>query len=131
MPENPLLTVVMAVDDDDVSLALIQTTLEEGGFKVITASSGEEAIRTIDAEKARDLSGLVTDVQLGGELSGWDIARHARELSPSLPVVYITSDSEHEWESKGVPNSILLAKPFAPAQLVVALATLMNAVPAP
>ena len=32
-----------------------------------------------------------------------------------------------DWASKGVPNSIMLEKPFAPAQLVTAVATLLNA----
>jgi hypothetical protein len=34
-----------------------------------------------------------------------------------------------DWASKGVPHSIMLAKPFAPAQLVTALANLLNAAP--
>jgi hypothetical protein len=34
-----------------------------------------------------------------------------------------------DWAVKGVPNSIMLAKPFAPAQLVTALAQLLNAAP--
>ena len=34
-----------------------------------------------------------------------------------------------EWASKGVPNSIMLAKPFAAAQLVTAVSQLLNAVP--
>jgi hypothetical protein len=31
-----------------------------------------------------------------------------------------------EWASQGVPNSILLHKPFAPAQLVLAITQLLN-----
>jgi hypothetical protein len=34
-----------------------------------------------------------------------------------------------DWASKGVPNSIMLAKPFAPAQLVTAVSQLLNASP--
>jgi hypothetical protein len=33
------------------------------------------------------------------------------------------------WASQGVPNSIMLAKPFAPAQLVTAVSNLLNAGP--
>ena len=43
---------------------------------------------------------------------------HAREVT--------RSDSAEDWASKGVPNSIMLAKPFAPAQLVTAVAQLIN-----
>jgi hypothetical protein len=34
-----------------------------------------------------------------------------------------------EWASKGVPNSVMLAKPFAPAQLVTAVSQLLNTLP--
>jgi len=43
-----------------------------------------------------------------------------------MPIVYMTGDSADEWPSKGVPNSILLTKPFAPAQLVTAVSQLLN-----
>jgi CheY-like chemotaxis protein len=71
---------------------------------------------------------LVTDVNLGvGKLTGWDVARRAREVTQDLAIVYMTGDSAGEWASRGVPNSILLTKPFAPAQLITAVSQLMNA----
>ena len=42
-----------------------------------------------------------------------------------MPVVYMTGTHGEEWASKGVPNSVLLLKPFAPAQLVTAVSTLL------
>ena len=70
---------------------------------------------------------LVTDINLGRDkLDGWEVARHAREADPAFPVVYMSGDSAEDWASKGVPNSIMLAKPFAPAQLVTAVAQLLN-----
>ena len=50
----------------------------------------------------------------------------ARELAPAMPIVYMSGDSTHEWASQGVPGSVMLAKPFAPAQLVTAVATLVT-----
>jgi len=45
-----------------------------------------------------------------------------REKDPTLPVVYITgSDGAASWTSQGVPNSVLLEKPFQPERLVAAL----------
>jgi hypothetical protein len=43
---------------------------------------------------------------------------------PVFPVVYMSGDSAEDWGSK---NSIMLAKPFAPAQLVTAVSQLLNA----
>lgn len=39
----------------------------------------------------------------------------------------MSGDSAEDWGSKGVPNGIMLAKPFAPAQLVTAISQLLNA----
>ena len=61
---------------------------------------------------------VVTDINLVGQLDGWEVARAARENEPAMPVIYMTGTHGEEWASKGVPNSVLLAKPFAPAQLV-------------
>ena len=69
---------------------------------------------------------LVTDINLGRDkLNGWDVARHAREIDPGFPVIYMSGDSAEDWASKGVPNSVMLSKPFAPAQLVTAVSQLL------
>lgn len=57
---------------------------------------------------------LITDINMPGPLKGWDVARQARELIPDIPVIYMTADAAHQWSSMGVPNSLLLRKPFAP-----------------
>jgi CheY-like chemotaxis protein len=71
---------------------------------------------------------LVTDINLGSSnIDGWAVARHAREIDPSFPVVYMSGNDAADWASMGVPNSIMLEKPFAPAQLVTAVSQLINA----
>jgi len=70
---------------------------------------------------------LVTDIKLGSSTTGWDVARHARELKPEMPVVYMTGSESNDWPSLGVPNSILVPKPFAPAQVITAVSQLLNA----
>ena len=59
-------------------------------------------------------------------MSGWEVAKRARELNPGFPIVYMTGAAGGDWMSHGVPHSILLEKPFAPAQLVTAVAQLLN-----
>jgi DNA-binding response OmpR family regulator len=66
---------------------------------------------------------------LKGRLSGWEVAAQIREVDPGFPVIYMSGVHADEWPSKGVPNSIMLAKPFAPAQLVIAVSNLLNRVP--
>jgi DNA-binding response OmpR family regulator len=68
----------------------------------------------------------VTDISLRGEMDGWEVAQQAREIDPEFPIVYVSGASAADWASKGVPNSIMLEKPFAPAQLVTAMSNLLN-----
>ena len=127
MPDSSVPNIVLAVDDDPLVLDLMQSALEEGGFGVTCAGSAAAAIALIEADRARNFVALVTDVNLSRKVSGWDVARRARELNPALPVVYISGDRGHEWEAQGVPESIMLQKPYAAAQLVVAVAGLVTA----
>jgi DNA-binding response OmpR family regulator len=57
---------------------------------------------------------------------GWEVARAARNAVPDMPVVYISGDSARDSSSEGVPNSIMLEKPFALPQLVTAISQLLN-----
>lgn len=104
---------------------VLEASFEEGGFAVLLASTAEEAIKSLDTS-GKEVRALVTDIDLGGDLSGWEVARHARELKPDIPVVYMTGGEVNEWSVKGVPNSILIPKPFAPSQVLTAVAQLLN-----
>jgi hypothetical protein len=79
----------------------------------------------LEAE-GRAYKALVTDVDLPGGASGWDVAHRARELFSDLPVVYTTAGNAHEWSANGVPNSVLITKPYAGVQVTTALAQLLN-----
>ena len=116
---------VLIVDDEALILHTFQDAFEEGGFAVATAATAEKAMALLEAEGAA-YKALVTDVNLGGKLTGWDVAKRSRELVPDMPVVYITGAAADEWASNGVPNSILINKPFAPAQLLTAVSQLLN-----
>jgi DNA-binding NtrC family response regulator len=122
--ENPL--VILVVEDEQLLQSIVEEALTEGGFETVIASSAEKAMELLDSSE-RKFRALVTDVNLGrNKPSGWEIARHAREINPDFPVVYMSGDSAEDWASQGVPHSIMLAKPFAPAQLVTAVSQLLN-----
>jgi len=122
------LPVILVVEDDQAIQSIVEDTLSEGGFEVAIAASGEEAATLLSANKGQ-YQALVTDIGLLGRFDGWEVARRARETDPDYPVVYMSGKHVEDWASKGVPNSIMLAKPFAPAQLVTAVSQLLNAGP--
>ena len=117
--------VILVIEDEEAIQSLVEDALTEGGFEPAIAASGEEAL-TLLKGRAGSYRGLVTDITLRGRIDGWEVARQAREIDPQFPVVYMSGASAEDWGSKGVPNSIMLSKPFAPAQLVTAISNLLN-----
>jgi len=124
------LPVILVIEDEYPVQGMVEEWLTEGGFSADILSSGEEAL-TLFKSGLKNYKALVTDVGLKGRLSGWDIARRIREIDPAFPTVYMTGAAGSEWASQGVPNSILLTKPFAPAQLITAVSQLLNAAAPP
>ena len=119
------LLVIIVVEDDQAVQGIVEDALIEGGFETAIAASGDEAVTLLQGNNGK-YRALVTDIDLGGRINGWEVAKRAREIDPEFPVIYMTGASGHDWPSHGVPNSILLTKPFAPAQLVTAVSSLLN-----
>lgn len=115
---------VLVVEDEPLIWMELEDALRDGGYSPVLSATGEDAVSRL--EGANEMRALVTDVNLGAGMPGWDVARHARELFPDMPVVYVTSVSREEWSAQGVPKSILIQKPFAPAQLITAISQLLN-----
>jgi DNA-binding response OmpR family regulator len=116
---------ILVIEDDKEIQVIIEDALAESGFEPAIAASGEEAVTLLKGLKGA-YRALVTDIALAGRIDGWEIARQARVIDPAFPVVYMSGASAEEWPSRGVPNSVMLLKPFAPAQLVTAVSNLLN-----
>ena len=106
----------------------LQDVFEEAGYTVHRAATGHEAIAAVETE-GKSFSGVVTDIKLGGGPDGWQVARRARETCPRFPIVYTSGDSAHEHTANGVPDSIMVQKPFVPAQIITAISTLLTSAP--
>lgn len=116
---------VLVVEDEPTVLMFLEEALEEGGYIVVSARSGGEALNVL-GDGLHDFAVLVADIRIGDGLDGWEIARCAREIVPDLPIIYVTGDSALSWSEEGVPNSLLLQKPFARAQLEDAIEALLR-----
>jgi CheY-like chemotaxis protein len=121
---------VLVAEDDALTQDLLLDALKDAGFQSELSSSGEDTIALLEADASK-YRALVTDINLAGARTGWDVAKRARELRPNLPVIYTTGASADQWASHGVPNSVLVQKPFAPAQIVTAIAQLLNQLSTP
>ncbi|MFN3667873.1 MAG: response regulator [Brevundimonas sp.] len=72
---------VLVVDDEALILLTIEHTLEDAGFEHKSAMAAQEAV-TLFETHGESCRALITDVNLGGKLTGWDVARSARENTP-------------------------------------------------
>ena len=116
---------VLVVEDEALICSFIEDALFESGFEACTVRSGEVALSTF-RDGREGCRALLTDVNLGDGISGWELARQIREITPGFPVVYMTSASASDWKSQGVVGSILVGKPFAPVQLATAVSQVLD-----
>jgi DNA-binding response OmpR family regulator len=101
---------------------VVEEILSDGGFEPTAASSGEEAIRLLNAHRYR---AVIIDIAFGKDrVKGWAVARRARAFDSAIAIIYMTGGNADEWRVQGVPNSIVIAKPFVPATLLTALSQL-------
>ncbi len=111
MSTEPL---VLAVDDEAGILRLIKLELSTQGFRVVTASSGDEALRV--AEEQRPDIALLDIVM--PEMTGLEVMRRLRERS-SIPVILLTAKGSESDKVRGLELGAddYLAKPFSPDEL--------------
>ena len=114
----------LVAEDDAIIALMIEEALSDIGLQVAVTHSGDEATAALESDVQHQL--LITDIRLGAGPQGWAVAARARTLHPEIQVIYITGDSMDDWRAKGVPLSVLLAKPFLPAQIVAAALSLLN-----
>lgn len=87
MPDRRRLELLL-VEDDALVRVMLAMLLEDHGFHVVEAATGEAALRLIEGGPV--LAALVTDVHLGPGIDGFVLAEGVRVLWPGLPVVFVT-----------------------------------------
>ena len=114
--------VILLVDDDAVVLQFVSEILITGGYKVLTAANGPEAIqRSVDYAGEVDL--LLSDFQMPG-MSGIDVATTMTTTRPRLKVLMMSGFADgmlilnEGWH--------FLAKPFFPSQLLALIGGLIS-----
>jgi DNA-binding response OmpR family regulator len=112
-------------EDDPLIRTVLADALDEGGYVLLERDDAADAMTKIDTTPA--IAGIITDIRLGAGPSGWEVARHARSANPHVAIVYMSGDSGVDWTAQGVPNSVMIQKPFANAQVLIAISTLLNA----
>ena len=110
--------VILAIDDEEHILELLAYNLENNGFKVLTAGSGEEGLEILKKDKV-DL--ILLDIMLPG-IDGMEMLKRLRKNpdTADLPVIMLTAKSEEINKGLGleVGADDYISKPFGIYELM-------------
>ena len=107
---------ILVVEDHASVRGFIAGHLRDAGYVVLQAASGEEAIAMLSAANLPSISVVFTDIQLGGSVTGWDVAEASRKARPDIPVIYTSGLLQSH--ARQVPGSTFLPKPYLPSDIV-------------
>jgi CheY-like chemotaxis protein len=105
---NADLVVVLVVEDEIFLRVGVANCLQDAGYAVVEAATGEEAIELCKSNASIDM--IITDINLGGSASGWDVAECFRTVRPDMPVVYTSGKSVDP--GRRVSGSVFVSKPY-------------------
>jgi two-component system, cell cycle sensor histidine kinase and response regulator CckA len=112
---------VLVIDDEVPVLRVASEMLMRAGFQVISATSGEEAIRLVE-EATVEFDGVLLDMTMP-RMNGAETFKRLRALKRGLPVVLMSGYASEEATSRfGIEGLAgFVQKPFLPATLVRAM----------
>ena len=111
---------MLVVEDEPLVRSSIADELRTYGWRVLEAAGGEDALGLM-ADNQIDV--VFMDIQLPGQMSGWEIAEALRARVPALPIVYT---SGHGCDpTRQVVGSVFIGKPYQPGFIIEACYNLM------
>jgi len=110
---------VLLVEDEPMLSELLTEALTDKGFAVHAAPDADGALEHL--RSGADVDIMFTDIDLGEGMDGAQLACAARELRPSLPVIY-ASGRRSMGDFRTVPGSTFLPKPYTLNQVDATIA---------
>lgn len=109
---------VLIVDDEPRNLQVLESILDDPRYRLVRATSGEDALLALMAE---EFAVLVLDVRMPG-MSGFELAQMIKERkkTASIPIIFLTAyynDDQHALQGYGTGAVDYLHKPVDPAVL--------------
>jgi CheY-like chemotaxis protein len=120
--------VILVAEDEPMVCALAVRTLEEQGYRVISAGDGVEALARLESLEGNGVRPeiLVTDVIMPG-LNGRQLSDAVQARWPEVPVLFMSGHTGGEVLDRLVPaGAPFLQKPFTPEGLAQAVGALRS-----
>ncbi len=99
---------ILVVDDEDSIHLLYKEELEEEGYVVISAMSGEEALKAFD-DQMPDL--VILDINMPG-MNGIEVLRQMKEKRPDIPVILSSAYPEYKQDLASWASDDYIVKSF-------------------
>ena len=116
---------VMLIEDDALVRAILVEWLEDAGFQVTEFSEPREALETFRSGQPPHV--LITDVDLGSALNGFDVAKVVHQGWPAVPVILMSGMPADHTGQKLDARDQYLQKPFSGGYLLRILGQLADA----
>jgi CheY-like chemotaxis protein len=109
---------VLLVEDDETVRQVTRRALEEGGYRVLEAANGADALAQLSGTDGR-IGLVLTDVVMPG-MSGRELAERLAELRPGTPVLFTSGYTDGDIVRRGLldPEAAFVQKPFAPETIL-------------
>jgi CheY-like chemotaxis protein len=108
--------VILVVDDEEDILRFIADALSELGAEVVTAVNGDIALVILRSGVPVDL--LFTDIVMPGTIDGISLAEQAKQLHPTLKILYSTGHAGIKSRGDRPLHGDILRKPYRVAELI-------------
>lgn len=124
MAEHPEAIRLLLVDDEVGYIEVLSKRLTRRGFKVMTASSGAEAIRAL---RKSDFDVAVVDLKME-DMDGIEVLKVLKKMVPTLHVIILTGHGSERAAREGVAHGAFdyLIKPVGLDPLIVRICAAMS-----
>ncbi|MEO0878140.1 MAG: sigma-54 dependent transcriptional regulator [Pseudomonadota bacterium] len=118
---------VLIVDDDPTQRRLMRAVCEKGGYPVLQAENGEDALALLQSPQGQDVSVVLLDLRMPG-FGGMETLKRAKSFREELPIIVLTAQGGVDTVVEAMQNGAndFFVKPVSPERIIVSINNALN-----
>ncbi len=126
-PTFPMAKTVLIVDDDPTQRRIMRAVCEKGGYPVMQAACGEDALALLQSQEGREIAVMMLDLRMPG-LGGMETLKRAKSSREELPVIVLTAQGGVDTVVEAMQNGAadFFVKPASPERVIVSINNALN-----